>query len=137
MDGESLAELKAAFEKWRSKKRHVREAVPAQLLERARAAAARHGWAAVARASVLTGRDPLTLARSCPPRDHEFRTTWRSEPALASDGAGHARTDGQESAPGRRLEGQDGRSSRPTQPRPETGRYDLDVLVVQAAAIVA
>lgn len=51
MDGESLAELKAAFEKWRSKKRHVREAVPAELLQRARAAAARHGWAAVARAT--------------------------------------------------------------------------------------
>ena len=49
MDGESLAELKAAFEKWRSRKRHVREAVPAELLQRARAAAGRHGWAAVAR----------------------------------------------------------------------------------------
>ncbi|HEY6728748.1 MAG TPA: hypothetical protein VI197_32275 [Polyangiaceae bacterium] len=49
MDGESLAELKAAFEKWRSRKRHVREAVPAELLQRARAAAARHSWAAVAR----------------------------------------------------------------------------------------
>jgi hypothetical protein len=51
MGGESLAELKTAFEKWRSRKRHVREAVPAELLQRARAAAARHGWAAVARAT--------------------------------------------------------------------------------------
>jgi hypothetical protein len=51
MDGESLAELKAAFEKWRSRKRHVREAVPAELLQRARAAAALQGWAAVARAT--------------------------------------------------------------------------------------
>jgi hypothetical protein len=51
MDGESLAELKTAFEKWRSRKRHVREAVPAELLQRARAAAARHGWAEVARAT--------------------------------------------------------------------------------------
>ena len=51
MDGESLAELMAAFEKWRSRKRHVREAVPAELLQRARTAAARHGWAAVARAT--------------------------------------------------------------------------------------
>jgi len=49
MDGESLAELKVAFEKWRSRKRHVREAVPAELLQRARAAAIRHGWTAVAR----------------------------------------------------------------------------------------
>jgi hypothetical protein len=51
MDGETLAELKTAFERWRSRKRHVREAVPAELLQRARAAAARHGWAAVARAT--------------------------------------------------------------------------------------
>ena len=51
MDGESLAELKAAFEKWRSSKRHVREAVPGELLQRARAAAGRHGWTAVARAT--------------------------------------------------------------------------------------
>ena len=51
MDGETLAELKTAFEKWRSRKRHVREAVPAELLQRARAAAACHGWAAVARAT--------------------------------------------------------------------------------------
>jgi hypothetical protein len=51
MDGESLAELKAAFEKWRSRKRHVREAVPGELLQRARAAAGRHGWTAVARAT--------------------------------------------------------------------------------------
>lgn len=51
MDGESLAELKAAFEKWRRRKQHVREAVPAELLQRARSAAACHGWAAVARAT--------------------------------------------------------------------------------------
>jgi len=44
---ESLAELKTAFEDWRSKKRHSREAVPATLLRRARAAARRHGPAAV------------------------------------------------------------------------------------------
>ena len=57
MDGESLAELKAAFEKWRSRKRHVREAVPMELLQRARAAAGRHGAAAVARATkVAQGR---------------------------------------------------------------------------------
>ena len=32
MDGESLAELKAAFEAWRRRKRHLREAVPVALL---------------------------------------------------------------------------------------------------------
>ena len=51
MGGESLAALKAAFEAWRSRKRHVREAVPAELLQRARAAIRRHGPAAVARAT--------------------------------------------------------------------------------------
>jgi len=51
MDGESLAALKAAFQEWRSRKRHVREAVPAALLQRARAAAGCHGPAAVARAT--------------------------------------------------------------------------------------
>ena len=57
MDGESLAALKAAFQEWRNRKRHVREAVPAALLQRARAAAGRHGRAAVARATkVAQGR---------------------------------------------------------------------------------
>jgi hypothetical protein len=51
MEVESLAGLKAAFEEWRSKKRHPREAVPAELLERACAAARLHGPAAVARAT--------------------------------------------------------------------------------------
>jgi hypothetical protein len=51
MHSESLAELKVAFEKWRSRKRHVREAVPMELLQRARAAAGRHGPAAVHRAT--------------------------------------------------------------------------------------
>lgn len=63
MDGESLGELKAAFEKWRSKKRHVREAVPADLLQRARAAAGRHGPTAVARATKV-GRGRLETGRS-------------------------------------------------------------------------
>jgi hypothetical protein len=51
MEIESLAGLKAAFEEWRSKKRHPREAVPADLLDRARRGARRHGPAAVARAT--------------------------------------------------------------------------------------
>ena len=63
MDGESLAELKAAFEEWRSRKRHPREAVPVDLLQRARAAAGRHGPAAVARATKV-GRGRLKTGRS-------------------------------------------------------------------------
>ena len=53
MDRKSLAGLKGAFENWRSKKRHVREAVPVDLLERARKAAVWHGPGAVARATRL------------------------------------------------------------------------------------
>jgi hypothetical protein len=41
MDGESLAELKVAFERWRSRKRHVREVAPVELLQ----AGTRRGWA--------------------------------------------------------------------------------------------
>ena len=48
---ESLAGLKAAFEEWRRRKRHPREAVPADLLRRACAAARRHGPSAVHRAT--------------------------------------------------------------------------------------
>jgi hypothetical protein len=51
MQVESLDDLKRAFDMWRRKKRYAREAVPADLLERARAAAQRHGPAAVHRAT--------------------------------------------------------------------------------------
>ena len=51
MEVEALAALGTAFEEWRSRKRHPREAVPADLLKRARRAARRHGPAAVARAT--------------------------------------------------------------------------------------
>jgi len=51
MTGESLAGVKAAFDEWRRRKRHLREAYPADLLERARVAARHHGPAAVARAT--------------------------------------------------------------------------------------
>lgn len=39
MEVESLAGLTTAFEQWRSKNRHAREAVPEELLERARGSA--------------------------------------------------------------------------------------------------
>ena len=51
MDVESLAGLKAGFKEWRSKKRYAREAIPADLMERACRAARRYGPAAVARAT--------------------------------------------------------------------------------------
>jgi hypothetical protein len=53
MDHKSLAALKEAFEEWRSRKRYPREAVPSDLLERARKAARLHGPAAVSRATKL------------------------------------------------------------------------------------
>lgn len=46
---ESLAKLKVAFAEWRSRKRHVREAIPVELVRQARAAARHHGSAAVYR----------------------------------------------------------------------------------------
>ena len=51
MKVESLHELKAAFDDWRSKKRHAREAVPADLVERARRMIGVHGLGAVAQAT--------------------------------------------------------------------------------------
>lgn len=47
---DSLDELKAAFARWRREKGHVREAVPEDLLLRARRAAERHGVKEVVRA---------------------------------------------------------------------------------------
>jgi len=52
---ETLVGLKAAFEDWRRKKRHVREAVPGELLERARRAIGVHGLGAVVRATKVEG----------------------------------------------------------------------------------
>jgi|SRR5512133_3546146 hypothetical protein len=46
---ESLAKLKVDFAEWRSRKQYVREAIPVELVQRARAAARRHGPAAVFR----------------------------------------------------------------------------------------
>ena len=63
MADESLAVLRDAFEGWRSRKRHVREAVPENLMARARAAARRHGPAAVSRATRVQ-RDRLVVART-------------------------------------------------------------------------
>jgi len=50
MKVDSPSELRAAFAGWRRGKQHVREAVPEELLERARRAAAVHGVKEVVRA---------------------------------------------------------------------------------------
>ncbi len=62
MADESLAELRAAFDGWRSRKRHAREAVPEDLMARARAAARHHGPTAVCRAPGVRG-DRLAVGR--------------------------------------------------------------------------
>jgi hypothetical protein len=51
MKVESLDELKAAFDAWRRQKRHAREAVPDDLLERARRAIRAYGLGPIARAT--------------------------------------------------------------------------------------
>jgi hypothetical protein len=56
MQNESLSEVKTAFEEWRSKKRHAREAIPAALLEMARQAARRFGPTAVTRVAKVDRR---------------------------------------------------------------------------------
>jgi hypothetical protein len=54
---DSLEELAAAFGEWRRTKRHLREAMPPQLVDRARRAAEVHGRGCVARAvKVDSGR---------------------------------------------------------------------------------
>ena len=53
MRDESLVELEAAFKAWRQNKRHVREAVPEELRERARRAMEVHGEGPVARVTKL------------------------------------------------------------------------------------
>jgi hypothetical protein len=53
MKTDSLKELKAAFDKWRRKKRHVREPVPDELWERACRAIGPHGLEGVVRATRL------------------------------------------------------------------------------------
>ena len=56
MQVESLAGLEKAFEEWRSRKRYAREAVPADLLAKARQAVRHHGMAAVVRATRVERR---------------------------------------------------------------------------------
>jgi hypothetical protein len=63
MENGSLDKLKAAFGKWRSKKRHRGETVPKDLLQRACIAARHHGSRAVARATKLDQRHLKTGRR--------------------------------------------------------------------------
>lgn len=70
MEVESLAGLKMAFEEWRRRKRHPREAIPVDLLRRACAAARHHGPTEVSRVTKV-GRGRLKTGR----RSHGERST--------------------------------------------------------------
>jgi hypothetical protein len=65
MKVESLDELKAAVDAWRSSKRHAREAVPRELLERARRAIKVHGLGRVVRTTKID-RARLLVGRAGP-----------------------------------------------------------------------
>lgn len=80
MGAESLDILKAAFDEWRSRKRHDREAVPADLLKRACKAARHHGPAAVARATKV---DRGRLATGGPRRRSARATAASPSPTFS------------------------------------------------------
>lgn len=71
MQVESLETVRAAFEEWRRRRRYVREAIPASLIERARQAARRYGPAQVARATKVC-RSRLAVGGSA------HRSGWRA-----------------------------------------------------------
>ena len=56
MKVDSLEELTAAFDEWRGKKKHPREAIPQELVERARRTARVHGARCVTQAMKLDSR---------------------------------------------------------------------------------
>jgi hypothetical protein len=60
MQEETLEDLREAYEEWRSKKKHTREGIPEELIERARRVAREHGRWRVAR---RMGIDSRRLAR--------------------------------------------------------------------------
>jgi hypothetical protein len=73
MKVDSLEDLEAAFAQWRRMKKHTREAVPAELLARARRSTKKHGVTAVLRATRvrrwrLLGRSRQEAAGKTPRR---------------------------------------------------------------------
>lgn len=72
MKVDSLEELSAAFGKWRATKRHPREAMPEELVERARGTASVHGVRQVAR---MVRVDCRRLERTNGARREEGRVT--------------------------------------------------------------
>lgn len=91
MKVDSLDELSVAFEEWRRRKRHVREAMPQELLARARRATTKHGVGAVVRVTRVE-RARLFRGRPASAKGQRARSTdglYRSSPArVKAQGAG-------------------------------------------------
>jgi hypothetical protein len=88
MGNEGLAELSAAFAEWRSKKRHMREATPSELLKRARAEARRYGPAEVARATGVDRSRLKTEGRARRRPETPMGSAGYSRVTLAAPGGG-------------------------------------------------
>lgn len=73
MKVDSVDELRLAFAQWRRGKRHVREAVPEELLARARRAAKQHGVTAVVS---VTRIERARLFRTTPTRTRAQEGTY-------------------------------------------------------------
>ncbi len=55
MKVDTTEEMKTAFEEWRSRKKHLHESIPQELLDRARRAIDVHGWSAIRKATRVEG----------------------------------------------------------------------------------
>jgi hypothetical protein len=82
---DSLKRLEVVFDGWRSRKQHIRERVPEDLMARARRASAVHGVGAVARAAAIDCRRLADATGS------ESRRA-RRRPARRSGNAGSGRS---------------------------------------------
>ena len=82
MKVDSLSELKVTFAGWRRGKRHVREAVPEELLERARRAAGVHGVKEVVRAIQVERSRLFRCSRDEGPATGLTLVLPRAQPAI-------------------------------------------------------
>ena len=73
MTVDSLEQLEAAFGRWRTEKKHVREKMPEELLTRARRAATTYGCSRVAQAAKVDRRRLETAPAPAPAEGHGMR----------------------------------------------------------------
>ena len=88
MEVESLEELKTAFAEWRSKKKYSGEAIPDELLQRARLAGTVHGNGRVARAVNVEWRRLRGVKREMRGQASPERTPTFSRVELTAPGSG-------------------------------------------------